>query len=43
MRTLGARPLRLPARVRNLDGLDGVVHRVVAIDTEAWMSMVRTS
>jgi TRAP-type C4-dicarboxylate transport system substrate-binding protein len=34
MRTLGARPLRLPARIPSLDGLDGVEHRVGSIESD---------
>ena len=34
MRTLGARPLRLPAEIPSLDGLDGVEHRVGSIESD---------
>jgi TRAP-type C4-dicarboxylate transport system substrate-binding protein len=35
LRALGARPARLPARMRNANGLDGVVHRLYAINNKA--------
>ncbi len=34
MRALDARPLRLPARILSLDGLDGVEHRVGSIESD---------
>jgi len=36
LRALGARPARLPARVQNVDGLDGVVHRLYAINNKVF-------
>ena len=36
LRTLGARPAPIAARVRSVNGLDGVLHRVFAIDNAAF-------